>query len=641
MCGICGIYHHGKIEVSPTQIRHMRDCMIERGPDSAGYEILPEIALGHRRLKIIDLSDAASQPMANEDRSVWVVFNGEIYNYRELRKILVEAGHHFRSDSDTEVLVHGYEEWGTELFRKIAGMFAIAIFDSNRKCLILARDRVGKKPLYFAEMDGAIYFASDIKAVFFNLPRSPETDPAAVDCYFHHISVPDQHTIFRGIHKVQPGTYECFSKDKRNREVYWDITDFTKSSDDEASILNNAEQILTASALRRTISDVPLGLMLSGGVDSGVLAALLARNMSQRLKTFTVAFKGQENLDAQFAREVAEFFQTEHTELTLDTDATEILPELVWQYGEPFADSSAIPTYLICQAAKPYITVLLTGDGGDESFGGYASSIAPFNAGIFKRRVPAFLHPALTALFKACGVNPESNSLPGRMLYYMNYISGFPYHSFYNKMGFHHYRNELWNPDFLTNLGEHDPMHAFHEFFDRVKDQTDLDQVFYADLKTRLPFDYLVKVDRASAANSVEVRSPFLDHELIEFMARVPSEIKFRDRQTKYLLKKIGEKYLPKNLLYAEKRGFDAPTRRWLSGDAASTIELIIFSRSAQNRGYFNFEFIRQIWNEHQRGIYDHRHRLWALLWFELWNRMFIDKTLTRDMPLSEAAKLV
>jgi len=640
MCGICGIFHHGKLDVSPAQICQMRDYMIERGPDSAGYQILPEIALGHRRLKIIDLSDAASQPMANEDRTVWTVFNGEIYNYRELRKILVEAGHHFRSDSDTEVLVHGYEEWETELFRKIAGMFAIAIYDSNRKCLILARDRVGKKPLYFAEMDGAIYFASDIKAVFFSLPRSSEVDPSAVDCYFHHISIPDQHSIFQGISKVQPGTFECFDELGRHSITYWDVTDFSKTHDDEAIILKNTEHILSESAMRRTISDVPLGLMLSGGVDSGVLAALLSRNMSQKLKTFTVGFKGQSNLDVRFAREVANLYQTEHTELMLDTNTIQILPELVWQYGEPFADSSAIPTYLICKAAKPHITVLLTGDGGDETFGGYASSIAPLNAQIFSHRFPLFLHPAFIRLFEKTGVNPESQTLPGRMLYYMKYIRGFPYHSFYNKMGFHLYHNQLWDIDFLSNLDKHDPLHSFHEFFNRVNAQTDIDQVFYADLKTRLPFDYLVKVDRASSANSVEVRSPFLDHTLIEFMAHIPSEMKFRNRQTKYLLKKIGEKYLPKSLLYAEKRGFDAPTRDWLMGESAPTVEAILFSRTAQARRYFNFDFIRQIWNEHQQEIYDHRHRLWALLWFELWNRMFIDKTLTRDTPLSEAAKL-
>ncbi|MFA4907897.1 MAG: asparagine synthase C-terminal domain-containing protein, partial [archaeon] len=277
---------------------------------------------------------------------------------------------------------------------------------------------------------------------------------------------------------------------------------------------------------------------------------------------------------------------------------------------------------------------------GDEAFGGYASSIAPLNAQIFNRRFPAFLHPAFIRLFEKTGVNPESQTLQGRMLYYMKYIRGFPYRSFYNKMGFHLYRQNLWDPRFRAKIGEHDPLHPFHEIFDRVKNESALDQVFYADLKTRLPFDYLVKVDRASSANSVEVRSPFLDHELIEFMAHVPPEIKFRGRQTKYLLKKIGEKYLPKSLLYAEKRGFEIPIRRWLIGEYAPTVEAILFSRRCQSRGYFNFDFIRQIWNEHQQGIYDHRHRLWALLWFELWNLMFVDKTLARDMPLTEAAKL-
>ncbi|HRD18210.1 MAG TPA: asparagine synthase (glutamine-hydrolyzing), partial [Candidatus Marinimicrobia bacterium] len=465
MCGICGIYHHGKIEVSPAEICRMRDFMIERGPDSSGYELLPEIALGHRRLKIIDLSDAATQPMTNADRSIWTVFNGAIYNYRELRQELLAVGYHFKSNSDTEVLLQGYAEWGTDLFQKITGMFAIAIYDSQKKQLILARDRVGKKPLYFTEQSGIVYFASDIKAVVAVLPAQPPVSLTALDCYLHHIAIPDQHTIFEGIQKVQPGSYHVFSENGQVVTTYWEWNYAHKVVNDEPIILQNCEQLLIQAVLRRTICDVPIGTMLSGGVDSSIITAILCRNSTQRIKTFTMGFKNYPMEDILAAREVAKLYDTEHTELILDHDVTENLLELVWQFGEPFADSSAIPTYLISRAARQYITVMLTGDGGDEAFGGYGRTIVPRNAQIFSQIIPPFLHPLVGGILKGIGVNPESNSIIGKILFYINYLKGFPYKSFYNTMGFYKYRNSLWNPEYLSKIAGHNPLHPFHENF--------------------------------------------------------------------------------------------------------------------------------------------------------------------------------
>lgn len=638
MCGICGIYHDGKLEVSPEQICQMRDCMVERGPDAAAYQLLPQIALGHRRLKIIDLSDAAGQPMSNEDRTIWVVFNGEIYNFRALRAYLSTAGHRFQSDSDTEVLIHGYEQWDMDLFSKIMGMFAIAIFDSTQNRLLLSRDRLGKKPLYYTEQDGIVYFASDIKAIIQALPSQPPVNLAAVDCYLHHIAVPDQHSIFTGIEKVHPGTYHIFTPQEHRVFTYWEWDYSHKTNAGEATIVDNCEQLLTQAVLNRTISDVPLGTMLSGGVDSSIITAILCRHSSQRIKTFTMGFKNYPLDDVLAAREVARLYDTEHTEIILDHNVTTDLMELVWQFGEPFADSSALPTYLISRAAKQYITVMLTGDGGDEAFGGYGRTITPHNAQIFQRIVPPPLHPLIGGILNRLGVNPESNSITGKTLYYINYLHGFPYESFYNTMGFHRYRNLLWNPKIWPQVNEHNPLHPFHEYFNKVKGLDPVDQVFFTDGMTRLIYDYLVKIDRATMANSVECRSPFLDTALLEYVAQIPAPLKFKNHQTKYLLKKIGEKYLPRKILYAAKRGFGVPVDMWIEGQLSTVFEAVVFNRYALKRNYFNYDFIRNIWHAQQTQKANHKHRLWALFWLELWHLMFVEKVLTRDMSLKEVA---
>jgi asparagine synthase (glutamine-hydrolysing) len=615
--------------------------MIERGPDSAGYAILPKIALGHRRLKIIDLSDAANQPMTNADRTVWTVYNGEIYNFQELRQALLAAGYQFQSNSDTEVLVHGYAEWGTELFRKITGMFAIAIYDARKNQLILGRDRVGKKPLYYAEQSGLVYFASDIKAIIAALPSQPPVSLTAIDCYLHHIAIPEQHTIFEGVQKIQPGTFTVFSENSSATTTYWHWDYSLKTFGSEPEILHHCEQLIVEAVMRRTISDVPLGTMLSGGVDSSVITAILCRNSTQRIKTFTMGFKDYPMEDVLAAREVAKLYDTDHTEVIVDHNVTDNLLELVWQFGEPFADSSAIPTYLISKAARQYITVMLTGDGGDEAFGGYGRTIVPRNAQLFSRIVPPFLQPLVGNILKNLSVNPESDSVFGKALFYIDYLKGFPYESFYNTMGFHKYRHELWHPEHLQHLSEHNPLHPFHDNFNKVKGINLIDQVLFTDGMTRLVYDYLVKIDRATMANSIECRSPFLDTALLEYVAQIPPKLKFKNHQTKYLLKKIAEKYLPKKLLYTAKRGFGVPVDRWIQNDLSGIFEAVVFSRFARQRNYFNYDCINKLWSEQRSHTAEHKHRLWSLFWLELWHLLFIDKIITRDQPLREVARIL
>lgn len=612
--------------------------MVERGPDAAGYEILPEIALGHRRLKIIDLSDTANQPMTNEDRTIWVVFNGEIYNFKDLRQELLQVGHKFKSQSDTEVILHGYEQWGMEIFQRLSGMFAIALYDQQNSRLILARDRVGKKPLYYSVQNGIVYFASDIKAIVNALPNMPPLSLTALDCYLHHIAVPEQHSIFENIYKIYPGTFQTFSANAAAVTTYWEWDYSHKTADDEATILATCEELLLQAVKRRTISDVPLGTLLSGGVDSSMVTALLARNSDQPIKTFTIGFKNDTQDDILAARRVANYYQTEHTEIILDHNITGNLLELVWQFGEPFADSSAIPTYLITKAARQYITVILTGDGGDEAFGGYGRTIVPRNAQIFARLIPSLLRKPARKVCEQFDLNPAQmgESIFSKVLYYINYLENFPYGSFYNTMGFFNYRTSVWNHDYLNHLNAHNPLHPFHENFDKVKGLNPVDQVLFTDGRTRLIYDYLVKIDRATMANSVECRSPFLDTQLLEYVAQIPASLKFKNRQTKYLLKKIGEKYLPKNILYAHKRGFGAPVDKWIQNELSPIFQAVVFNSYAQQRNYFNYDFIRQIWEEHRQNLKNHKHRLWALFWFELWYLMFIEKIITRDTPLSD-----
>ncbi|HCL00650.1 MAG TPA: asparagine synthase (glutamine-hydrolyzing) [Candidatus Marinimicrobia bacterium] len=641
MCGICGIFHKGKLEISPEKIIRMRDYMVERGPDTAGYRILPNIALGHRRLKIIDLSERGDQPMSNETGSIWIVYNGEIYNFNILREELIRCGHQFKSKTDTEVIIHGYEQWGLNVFKKILGMFAIAIYDSQKEQLILARDRVGKKPLFYAVDSNIVYFASDIKSIYYTFPRNLEIDINALDCYLHHIAVPEQHSIYKGIKKIYPGTYTVFTMDSQVVHTYWEWDYSQKTDSSEEEILQTSEKYIIDAILKRTISDVPIGVMLSGGVDSSIITAILSQNSSEKIKTFTIGFKDYPRDDIIYAREVAKFYSTDHTEIILDYDVSKYLIDLIWFYGEPFADSSALPTYYVSKAAKDHITVMLTGDGGDEAFGGYGRTISALNAEIFSKWLPKFLHPASKNILEHFNVNPESSSLSGKMLYYINYLEGFPNKSFYNTMGFHKYRSQIWSPHILQQLKNHNPLHPFIENFKKVKNLNPIDQVLFVDGRTRLMYDYLVKVDRATMANSVEARSPFLDTELLDYSATIPPLIKFNKRKTKYLLKKIGEKYLPKKLLYREKQGFGVPVDRWIKKDIADTFEKVLFNKWSQERGYFNVNFIQQMWNEHKLDIINHKHRLWSLFWFELWHLMFIDKVISKDTPFSEIKNIL
>jgi len=463
----------------------------------------------------------------------------------------------------------------------------------------------------------------------------------ALDCYLHHIAVPEQHTIFEGIKKIYPGSYQIFTEGSQKESTYWEWNYTDKIDDQESVVLRTCEDLITKAVMRRTISDVPIGTMLSGGVDSSLITAILTCNSTQKIRTFTIGFKNYPLGDILAARQVARLLDTEHTEIVLDQNIINNLLELVWQFGEPFADSSAIPTFLISKAAREYITVMLTGDGGDEAFGGYGRTIVPRNAQILAGFIPPAIRRHLIKVLRELAVDPENNDPLSKTRYYLEYLQGFPLESFYNNMGFHKYRDRLWSKNLITHLDNHNPLHPFHENFRKVSTLNPIDQVLFTDGRTRLIYDYLVKIDRATMANSVECRSPFLDTALLEYVAKIQPKLKFKNHQTKYLLKKISEKYLPKSLLYTEKRGFGVPVDLWLQNELRGIFESVVFSRLALRRGYFNYAFLQQIWNEHLSGKVNHKHRLWAIFWLELWHLMFIEKIIARDTPISDLGKIL
>ncbi|MBI3596519.1 MAG: asparagine synthase (glutamine-hydrolyzing) [Nitrospirae bacterium] len=636
MCGICGVYIKGTSPVLEKHIIKMRDIMIERGPDGAGIYMGEHIGLGHRRLKIIDLSDAAQQPMCNEDKQLWMVFNGEIYNFGEIRENLVKAGHVFKSKSDSEVIIHGYEEWGVQVFEKLNGMFAMAIWDARKEMLILCRDRVGKKPLFYLEVNESVIFASDIKSIINSgYVCNLVIDEKAIDCYLAHICIPQAHTIYKGIKKVQPSHYVVFQKDKTIIQRYWYLSFKKKEVMDENQYIQVIDSLLHQSVKDRLIGDVPIGAFLSGGIDSSLIVALMSSHIS-KVKTFSVGFDYQPYNELSFAKKISDKYDTDHHELILNANCINILPKLVWNYGEPFADSSAVPSYYISKLAREYVKVVLTGDGGDESFAGYDRTQTVNWALKYKRFVPRFISKnILYPFFNTFGDSTDRSYRLKRIRLYENYINETTRLRYKNEMGNYYDRENFYSDQFMERLEYHHPSHVYEEFYDYADGVDDIDKVLFVDFNAILPDAYQVKMDVASMSNSLEVRAPFLDYRIMEFAAKIPSGHKIKLKQTKYLLKKLSEKYLPKENIYRSKWGFAIPVGPWFRKELKPYLYNIILSDKARTRGYFNYDYIQHIINEHLVGK-DHEYKLWSLLWLELWHRLFIDKDITPDTSMEE-----
>lgn len=639
MCGIVGLVDLNGRPIQRPWVERLNRCLVHRGPDDEGYYFNGSVVLGQRRLAIIDLV-TGRQPMGNEDGSVWVTFNGEIYNFQELRGRLESLGHEFRTESDTEVIVHGYEQWGFDCIREFRGMFAFLLWDDRRRLLFAARDRVGKKPLFYTLTDGLFLAASELQALLQHPAISRAIDVTALDDYLTYGYIPAPKTIFRGVYKLPPAHWLALQILEGGRyrlqvERYWELTYEPKWALTEEEAMEGLLEALTEAVRLRMIADVPLGALLSGGVDSSVVVALMARLSDRPVRTFSIGFDEQDFNELPYARAVAERYGTEHHELIVRPDAVEVLPMLVRHYGEPYADSSAVPTYYVARMARQFVTVVLNGDGGDECFAGYDRYAGTLLAEQYGR-LPAWLRrvalssvrlipEGLPAGHRLRRVRRfvEAASLPAGSRY-VRWVSIFPgerRRALYSddlRQILNGYQAEAW----LLGLWENGQKMGLHP----------LDLQLAVDVHSYLPYDLLVKMDIATMANSLEARSPFLDHKVLEFCGRLPTPFKMqgptlrkRTWVSKYLLKRLAERLVPVGNLYRRKMGFGVPVGDWLRGPLRPWLEDVLLSSRAHARGYFRPEVVRTLVQDHLERRRDHTYPLWALLWLELWHHEFMN----------------
>jgi len=626
MCGIVGLVRNDGKAIDENLLARMNDAIRHRGPDEDGFYVNGSVGLAMRRLAIIDLK-SGQQPIHNRDRTAWIVFNGEIYNYLELRQELEKLGHTFYTNSDTEAIIHAYDQYGSDCPKYLRGMFAFAIWDERTQELFLARDRVGKKPLLYADVNGQLIFGSEFSALLLHPDVSKEVQPEAIDCYLSFMCVPAPLTAYKSIRKLEPGNWLRWKNGEVKVERYWQ-PDFSKKidiSEDEAG--ERVVDILRDSVKVRLMSEVPLGAFLSGGIDSSAVVALMSQESSERVKTFSIGFEEQDFSELHHARRVAEHVGAEHHEFIVRPDAMEILPLLVEHYGEPYADSSAVPTYYVARETRKHVTVALNGDGGDESFAGYERYAAMRLADNYAR-VPKFLRESM--IRPAVGLIPTSELGRSRIRSGKRFLAA----ASMSKVD----RYMRWVSTFDTTAKEllysdafkHETTTAYAKsfvdpWFMRANGSGIVDASLLADLMTYLPNDLLVKVDIASMAVSLEARSPFLDHHVIEFAASLPESLKLRRLTTKYLLKKVLRRLLPKENLNRRKMGFGVPIGHWFRGKMQPFLREVVLSEKALQRGLFKPESVRQLIDLHTTGGRDFSHQLWTLLMLELWFQRFID----------------
>lgn len=622
MCGIAGIvYKDLKQPVSDALLARMCQVIHHRGPDEWGSWQDAGVGIGMKRLQIIDLS-GGHQPMATDDGRYRIVFNGEIYNYLEIRAGLAARGVTFTSRSDTEVLLKAYREYGRQCVPMLRGMFAFAIWDEQEKTLFMARDRFGKKPLHYIDDGTKLVFGSEIKSLL----QVPEVEakvfrPGIVTYLAYGNSI-DSQTMFQGIHKLPPGHTLSWSQRSTAIDPYWDFEFQVNDCLTEDKALVRADRVIKDAVKARLVSDVPLGAFLSGGIDSSLVVAMMATQTDNPVKTFSIGFDSPEFNELPYARLVAERYKTEHHEEIVSPDAEEILPYLVNVFDEPFADSSAIPTYYVSRMAKKFVTVVLSGDGGDELFGGYAryqdSNLAlradAMLPGWCRRALNRVLARFFPAYFRGAIRlrDLSATSLDHRYLMKMN-------------SGLSEFHTRVFSKSLVDDVGSGDPSPALQAHLDKVQHLDPLSRRQYLDMKTYLPCDILTKVDRASMLASLECRSPLLDQEVASFAAELPPHLRVHSGETKYLLKKLAEKYLPPELIRRPKMGFAIPINHWINSEWRDLSQDLVLSPRALQRGNFRPAFLKRLIDEHRRNRRDHSAFIWSLMVLEMWYRKFID----------------
>ena len=623
MCGICGELRFDRRLPDESTLAEMRDRLVHRGPDSCGAYRSPAggVALGFRRLRIIDLTANANQPMPNEDGAVRVVFNGEIYNFRELRDGLLQRGHQFRSRSDTETIAHLFEEKGADCIDDLDGMFAIAIWDELASRLVLARDRAGKKPLFYYHAGGVFAFASEIKAFFGHPDLRIDIDPAAVPYYFMYGYVPGPRTFYTNVFQVAPGTRMTVDADGRlDTRRYWQI-EFPNAGDvrdvARGEAIAGVRARVTRAVEKRLISDVPLGAFLSGGLDSTIVVGVMSRLMAEPVKTFSIGFDGDEAYDeTRYARIAAERFRTEHTEFRVAPDAVDLIDTLIWHHDGPFGDSSALPTYLVAKLARAHVTVVLTGDGGDELFAGYRR----FRASMAAERIPrAVVRAADAVLSRLPSPQHERSRLAdARRFFHAAAAAPDVRMTMWNAVFFDDLA-ALLRPDFAAHVGRVDPLHSISAERPRMEGLSPLGRLLHANFTSYLPDDLLVKVDRCTMARSLEARSPFLDRELIEYVAALPDDYKLDGSRTKAILRDAFVDIVPPEIDRRGKMGFGVPVGSWFRGNLRESMRALLLAPEARYRSMLSGDYVEDLVARHLSGRANLGPQLWTLICFERW----------------------
>ena len=625
MCGICGVIHFDGKPVTREMLRRMNRRLTHRGPDGEGYFIAGNVGLAMRRLKIIDIA-GSDQPLSNEDGSIQVIFNGEIYNYRALRRALAARGHRFKTDGDGETIAHLYEEQGADAIKQLRGMFALALWDGRRRRLLLARDRFGQKPLYTYQDSKVFVFASEIKAILAHtdvprVSRFEAGDGRALADYLSFGYLPAPDTAFAGIKLLQPArSLQIDAAGGTAARAYWELPALAPpdTKADASSIVGDLRDQLGEAVKLRLVSDVPLGAFLSGGLDSSLIAALMRQHSNATVKTFSIGFDGDDSFDeTPFAEQVARHLATEHTSFRAKPEAMSLLADLVWHHDQPFADSSAIPTFLVSKLTRAQVTVALTGDGGDELFAGYER----FYAAALIQKLAAAPAPLTRLADKGLALLPEGTGYYDRVKRARRFVraAGMGLEVGYFDLV------RVFSEDLLAAAcpGAEGHARGLKRYLNAAQGQP-LAQLVEANMRAYLPDDLLIKADRCSMMASLEARAPFLDHELAEFAATIPFNLKLKGSRAKHILKEAARGLLPAEIIERKKHGFGVPLGAWLRRDMAPA-RAILLSRRARERGLLNMALVERLLREHEAGARDHNRQLWALLTLEEWHRQFVD----------------
>lgn len=621
MCGICGILNIDNAEfVDRDLIGAMNQTLVHRGPDGGDVYCNANFGMGHRRLSIIDL-DSGKQPLSNEDGTIWVSFNGEIYNYLELIPPLKAKGHVFKTRSDTEVLVHLYEEKGEKMLEDLRGMFAFSIWDEKKKKLFIARDRVGKKPLYYYFKDHKhLVYGSEIKAILRSDLVERKVNYQALDHYLSFLYVPTPQSIFEGVQKLPPGHFLVCENGQLRIQQYWDLQ-YPASGEPRKSdhyYLEQFKEILTEAVRIRLRSDVPLGAFLSGGIDSSAVVAIMSEINPGKVETVSIGFTEDEYNELPYAKQISDLFGCKYNEFFVGAETAEIIPTLVGFFDEPFADPSFIPTYYVSKATRQKVTVALSGDGGDETLAGYSRhsiELLEHKLRRFSRYLPANF---LSKMYQVLPEGTRGRNILGNLSCAPDEAAA---RKHYNLLFNHLLKKQLYaNPALHSDFSE-----RFRRLYNGSSATTILDKILYLDIKTYLPDDILVKVDRMSMAVGLECRAPLLDHKVIEFLTTVPPELKLRDGVTKFILKDMLSKKIPENILNRKKQGFRLPIEVWLKGELKEFASDILLGPTLGNRGLFDTSFVARMWSEFLNDKRDYAHQLWQLLILEIWYRKYMD----------------